>query len=148
MPHCLICQAEFEPFLSLGKMPIANGFLMPEQFGEEYLFDMKVAHCQTCHMVQLVELAHEKKVHLIGPNCPGMMIPDKIKFIYLENSSGSIDVSGISSDLKINSKHGELNIENVKGDIDIKHSYGDITLIKIDGNISLDNSNRWKYLKS
>ncbi len=55
MPQCLICQADFEPFLFLGKMPIANGFLMPEQFGEEYLFDMRVAHCQTCNMVQLVE---------------------------------------------------------------------------------------------
>ncbi len=74
-------------------------------------------------------------------------IPDKIKFIYLENSSGSIDVTGISSDLKINSKHGELNIENVKGNIDIKHSYGDITLIKIDGNISLDNSHGRVFIK-
>jgi len=55
MPQCLICQAEFEPFLSLGKMPIANGFLMPEQFDGEYVFDMQVAHCQNCHMVQLVE---------------------------------------------------------------------------------------------
>ncbi|MCK4666372.1 DUF4097 family beta strand repeat protein [Candidatus Dependentiae bacterium] len=74
-------------------------------------------------------------------------IPEKIKFIYLENSSGSIDISGISSDLKINSKHGELNIENVKGDIDIKHSYGDITLIKIDGDISLDNSHGRVFIK-
>jgi len=55
MPQCLICQADFGPFLSLGKMPIANGFLTPEQFGEEYFFDMQVAHCQNCHMVQLVE---------------------------------------------------------------------------------------------
>ncbi len=55
MPQCLICQADLEPFLSLGKMPIANGFLRPEQFGEEYFFDMQVAHCRTCHMVQLVE---------------------------------------------------------------------------------------------
>ena len=55
MPQCLICQADFKPFLSLGKMPIANGFLLPEQFDTEYFFDMQVAHCQTCHMVQLVE---------------------------------------------------------------------------------------------
>lgn len=36
-------------------MPIANGFLLPEQFGKEYFFDMQVAHCQKCNMVQLVE---------------------------------------------------------------------------------------------
>ena len=30
-------------------------------------------------MVQLTEKAREKELHLIGPNCPGMLIPDKIK---------------------------------------------------------------------
>jgi succinyl-CoA synthetase alpha subunit len=30
-------------------------------------------------MLKLVELAHERNLHLIGPNCPGMLIPDKIK---------------------------------------------------------------------
>ena len=30
-------------------------------------------------MLRLVELAHSKGLHLIGPNTPGMMIPDKIK---------------------------------------------------------------------
>jgi methylation protein EvaC len=55
MPQCLICKTDFEPFLSLGKMPIANGFLTPEQFGEEYFFQMQVAHCPNCNMVQLTE---------------------------------------------------------------------------------------------
>ncbi|MHA1977511.1 MAG: succinate--CoA ligase subunit alpha [Candidatus Hodarchaeales archaeon] len=30
-------------------------------------------------MLRLVELAHTKGLHLIGPNTPGMLIPDKIK---------------------------------------------------------------------
>jgi succinyl-CoA synthetase alpha subunit len=30
-------------------------------------------------MLRLFELSQRKNVHLIGPNCPGMMIPDKIK---------------------------------------------------------------------
>lgn len=30
-------------------------------------------------MLRLVETAHSKGLHLIGPNTPGMMIPDKIK---------------------------------------------------------------------
>ena len=30
-------------------------------------------------MIQLVEKAKEKKQYLFGPNCPGMLIPDKIK---------------------------------------------------------------------
>lgn len=30
-------------------------------------------------MLRLIEMAHEKGLYLIGPNCPGMLIPDKIK---------------------------------------------------------------------
>jgi succinyl-CoA synthetase alpha subunit len=30
-------------------------------------------------MLRLVEMAQERDQHLLGPNCPGMMIPDKIK---------------------------------------------------------------------
>ncbi|MFX0006405.1 MAG: succinate--CoA ligase subunit alpha [Promethearchaeota archaeon] len=30
-------------------------------------------------MLRLVEIAKERGLHLIGPNCPGMLIPDKIK---------------------------------------------------------------------
>jgi methylation protein EvaC len=36
-------------------MPIANGFLGPEQFAREYYFELKVAFCPNCKMVQLVE---------------------------------------------------------------------------------------------
>ena len=55
MSQCLICQTDFEPFLSLGKMPIANGFLTAGQFSKEYFFEMQVAHCPNCNMVQLVD---------------------------------------------------------------------------------------------
>ncbi len=30
-------------------------------------------------MVRLVEMASERNLHIVGPNCPGMLIPDKIK---------------------------------------------------------------------
>jgi succinyl-CoA synthetase alpha subunit len=30
-------------------------------------------------MLRLVEMAKERNLHLIGPNCPGLLIPDKIK---------------------------------------------------------------------
>jgi methylation protein EvaC len=55
MPHCRICQNLFEPFISFGKMPIANGFLTPEQLSDEYFFDLKAGFCPNCHMVQITE---------------------------------------------------------------------------------------------
>jgi len=53
MPQCLTCKSNYEPFISFGKMPIANGFLTPDQFDDEYFFEMKVGFCANCKMVQL-----------------------------------------------------------------------------------------------
>lgn len=55
MNKCLICNSEISPFISYGNMPIANGFLSPEKFQEEYFFEMQLAHCPNCNMVQLIE---------------------------------------------------------------------------------------------
>ena len=62
MKNCLICKTPIEPFLSFGKMPIANGFLAPEQYPEEYFFELKTAFCPRCKMVQLVDLVDERKM--------------------------------------------------------------------------------------
>ncbi|NPU86159.1 MAG: class I SAM-dependent methyltransferase [Syntrophaceae bacterium] len=55
MHKCLICQEPIEPFMSFGRMPIANGFLRESEFDDEYFFDLRVAFCGACKMVQLVE---------------------------------------------------------------------------------------------
>lgn len=55
MTACLVCQSPSEPFMSFGTMPIANGFLGPDQFQNEYFFDLRVNFCPRCHMVQLAE---------------------------------------------------------------------------------------------
>ena len=62
MPDCLICETRVEPFLSFGKMPIANGFLTPDQFADEFFFELKVAFCPACRMVQLAELVDREKM--------------------------------------------------------------------------------------
>lgn len=62
MKPCLICERPLEPFLSFGKMPIANGFLSAEQFADEYFFELKVAFCENCRMVQLAELVERERM--------------------------------------------------------------------------------------
>ena len=52
--RCLICENNIGPFMSFGKMPIANGFLTPEEFESEYFFELKVGFCPECKMVQLM----------------------------------------------------------------------------------------------
>jgi methylation protein EvaC len=43
-------------------MPIANGFLAPVDFASEYFFELKVAHCLKCGMVQLTEHVDREKM--------------------------------------------------------------------------------------
>lgn len=62
MTKCLISGAETETFLSFGKMPIANGFLSPEQYDSEHFFELKVGFCPESGMVQLTELVEQEKM--------------------------------------------------------------------------------------
>jgi methylation protein EvaC len=50
--------------MSFGSMPIANGFLMPEQFADEYFFELAPAFCESCEMFQIVsQPAPEQMFH-------------------------------------------------------------------------------------
>ena len=52
---CRICQHEISPFMTYGRMPIANGFLAPDQFKDEYFFELKPAFCDHCLTFQIEE---------------------------------------------------------------------------------------------
>jgi methylation protein EvaC len=59
---CLICGNATEQFISFGRMPIANGFLTADQIPDEYFFELAVAFCPTCTMVQLVHQVEPQKM--------------------------------------------------------------------------------------
>src|SRR6516165_11766329 len=60
--HCRVCGAKIDPFMSFGRMPIANGFLRPDETGNEYFFELAPAFCEACGMFQLVEQPHPEKM--------------------------------------------------------------------------------------
>lgn len=62
MAACRICDNSYEEFISFGDMPIANGFLLPEDYSEEYHFEMKVGFCNHCSMVQLLEQPERERM--------------------------------------------------------------------------------------
>lgn len=70
--RCRVCSAPLEPFISFGKMPKANAFLVPEEFDEEFYFELAAALCGRCGIFQLVEqpnpriLFHEKYPFFTG----------------------------------------------------------------------------------
>ena len=62
MSECMVCHAFLEPFMSFGKMPIANGFLRDEDFPNEYFYDLEVGFCCRCTMVQIIEPVDREKL--------------------------------------------------------------------------------------
>jgi len=62
MTDCLICGSPVETFMSFGQMPIANAFLLPKDFAQEYFFELKVGFCSKCTMVQLTDLVDREKL--------------------------------------------------------------------------------------
>jgi methylation protein EvaC len=53
---CLACgRHQIEPFLSFGRMPMADAFVDPASPGEEFFFNLAVGRCPGCTMVQLCE---------------------------------------------------------------------------------------------
>jgi methylation protein EvaC len=53
--NCRICQNTVHSFMSFGEMPIANGFLTPDQFKDEYFFELKPVFCEKCFSFQIEE---------------------------------------------------------------------------------------------
>jgi methylation protein EvaC len=60
--HCRICNSRIAPFMSFGRMPIANGFLKPDEIEHEYFFELAPAFCDACGMFQLIEQPQPEKM--------------------------------------------------------------------------------------
>ena len=66
---CKITQKVIEPFMSFGKMPIANGFIEKDKFKKEFFFEMEVGFSDQISLFQLND--HPK---------PEMMFNEKYPF--------------------------------------------------------------------
>ena len=51
--YCKITKKKIKPFMSFGKMPIANGFLKKSHFEKEYFFNMEVGFSKEMSLFQL-----------------------------------------------------------------------------------------------
>jgi methylation protein EvaC len=60
--RCRVCNARIWPFMSFGRMPIANGFLKNEEIPNEYFFELAPGFCSECSMFQLIEQPEPDKM--------------------------------------------------------------------------------------
>lgn len=68
MSPCRICDAPLDPFLDLGKQPLSDAFLTDDEIADEFFFQLTVARCPECTMVQLLnEVPRERMFHADYP---------------------------------------------------------------------------------
>ena len=65
---CKITNKMISPFMSFGKMPIANGFINEDQFSEEFFFEMQVGFNEEISLFQLND--HPKPEKMFNKNYP------------------------------------------------------------------------------
>ena len=66
--NCNACKTLISPFLDLGKMPLANGYLDEDKFKTEYFYNLAAALCPKCSLFQIVECPDPDRV--FNPNYP------------------------------------------------------------------------------
>ena len=66
--RCKITKKKIKPFMSFGKMPIANGFIKKENFKKEFFFKMEVGFSKDLSLFQLND--HPKPTKMFNENYP------------------------------------------------------------------------------
>ena len=66
--NCKITDKKINPFMSFGKMPIANGFIERENFNKEFYFNMEIGFSDELSLLQLND--HPKPENMFNENYP------------------------------------------------------------------------------
>jgi methylation protein EvaC len=65
---CKFCNKKIKPFLSFGKMPMANGFLKKKDFKKEFFYNLEVGFCRNDYLFQVND--HPKSPHIFNNHYP------------------------------------------------------------------------------
>ena len=58
---CKLSGKKINPFMSFGKMPLANGFLNENEFKTEYFYKMEVGFSEDLSLFQIMSIQNQKK---------------------------------------------------------------------------------------
>ena len=116
--NCKITKSAIKPFISFGKMPIANGFLNKENFSKEFFFDLEVGFSEKCSLFQLKdhptpEQMFNNKYPFFTGSSETMKIhfqkySDFIKKNYINNNSKIIEIGSNDGTFLKNFKNSNL----------------------------------------
>ena len=116
--NCKITNKEIKPFMSFGKMPIANGFIEKKNFSNEFFFNMEVGFAEDISLFQLKD--HPTPEQMFNSEYPfftGSSEFMKIHFLkyanfikknYLKNNSKIVEIGSNDGTFLQNFKDSNL----------------------------------------
>jgi len=114
---CKITNKIIKPFMSFGKMPLANGFLKKEDFAKEFFFNLEVGFSEELSLFQLNEFPNPEK--MFNKNYPffsGSSEYMKKHFFNYSNWIKKNYLDGESNIIEIGSNDGTM-LSNFKNEI-------------------------------
>jgi len=121
---CKITRKKIKPFMSFGKMPIANGFLKKKYFKSEFLFKMEVGFTKEISLFQLND--HPAPRQMFNKNYPFFTSSSKymvkhfkdyskwIKKRYFKNVKNIIEIGSNDGSFLKNFKSKNINILGIE----------------------------------
>jgi len=116
---CKLTDKNIKPFMSFGKMPLANGFLDEKEFKKEFFYEMEVGFSESLSLFQLND--HPKPEKMFNINYPfytgssNLMkthfkkYADWINKNYLKSNSKLIEIGSNDGTFLSNFKNSEIN---------------------------------------
>ena len=96
---CKITNKQISPFMSFGKMPIANGFLKKEKFNQEFFYEMEVGFSEDLSLFQLND--HPKPETMFNENYPFFSGSSNYMISHFKSYANSLKKNYSKNNLKI-----------------------------------------------
>ena len=96
---CKITNKSINPFMSFGKMPIANGFIEKNNFEKEFFFEMEVGFNEEISLFQLND--HPKPEKMFNENYPFFTGSSEYMKKHFKNYANFVKKNYLSTNSKI-----------------------------------------------
>lgn len=119
MNFCKITKKKIKPFMSFGKMPLANGFLLKKDFNKEFFYNLEILFNEEISLFQIND--HPKPEHMFNQCYPFFTSSSKFMIEHFKNYSQWIKrfLSNNSKLIEIGSNDGTF-LENFRK-VDIEY---------------------------
>ena len=96
---CKLTNKKIKPFMSFGKMPLANGFLDKDEFKSEYFFEMEVGFSEDLSLFQLNE--HPKPEKMFNKKYPFYTGSSELMKLHFKKYAEWVKSKFLKSNLKL-----------------------------------------------